>query len=41
MILAGGDEAILLEGKTGKGRMSGPIIEGQLPATEPSTPTAP
>lgn len=41
MILAGGDEAILLEGKPGKGRMSGPIIEGKVPTTEPSTSATP
>lgn len=41
LILAGGDESILLEGKSGKGRMSGPIIEGKVPNTEPSTPATP
>lgn len=42
LILAGGDEAILLEGRRGKGRISGTIGQGTLPDPTPQpTPAKP
>ncbi len=43
LVLAGGDESILLEGRRGKGRLSGPVIEGKRPesAREPQQPAKP
>jgi rhodanese-related sulfurtransferase len=41
LILAGGDESILLEGRRGKGRISGPVIEGKMPESEQPQPAQP
>jgi hypothetical protein len=41
LILAGGDESILLEGRRGKGRISGPVIEGKMPESENPQPAQP
>lgn len=41
LILAGGDESILLEGRRGMGRVSGPVIEGKMPESEQPQPAQP